>query len=92
MSHTRVKSKYMEIGAYGQTEWHTLYCHINHSADITSFYDEKGECILSFGDTDHPNILDVMNILVSPHKDRYGDKLDDGIEYLNEEDRRILKL
>jgi hypothetical protein len=81
----------MELGAYGHEEWHTLYCHINHSCDITSFYDEKGECILSFGDTEHPNIFDVMNRLVSPKKETFGDELEDGIEYWNETDHNLFE-
>lgn len=92
MSHTRVKAKYMEVGAYGRTEWHTLYCHHNHSCDIISFYNEKGECILSFGDADHPNIFEVMQKLSSPFAETWWDKLEDGVEYLNEEDHKILKL
>ena len=91
MSHTRVKAKYMEIGAYGQTEWHTLYCHHNHSCDIVSFHNEKGNCILSYGDTEHPNIFEVMQKLSFPFKEKWGNELEEGVEYLTEEDRKLLK-
>jgi len=90
MSHTFVKAKYMELGAYGSEEWHTLYCHHNHSCDIVSFYNEKGECILSFGDTEHPNIFEVMDKLNFPFKDAWNGELLDGVQYLNEEDREII--
>lgn len=60
MSHRRSKVEYIELGAYGTPEKHTLYCWENLSCDRTSFYDENGNYIFSFGDTDHPNLMDAM--------------------------------
>lgn len=42
MSHTRVKTTYSIEGAYGSTDTVELYCHHNHSADYTAFYDKEG--------------------------------------------------
>lgn len=60
MSHRRHKAEYISLGAYGNEEKHTLYCHENLSCDYTTFYDEEGNVIFSFGDCDHPNIMDAM--------------------------------
>jgi hypothetical protein len=84
MSHTRVKIKYEEEGAYGSTEEHTLYCWLNHSCDVVSFYDEKGECILSFGDDSRFNIFKAMNALLRPFKN--NTELEDGIEFMSREE------
>jgi hypothetical protein len=42
MSHTRVKTTYSVEGAYGSTDTEELYCHHNHSADYTVFYNKDG--------------------------------------------------
>ncbi len=60
MSHRRHKIEYIELGAYGSEDKYTLYCDENLSCDITTFYDQDGAVIFSFGDTDHPNIMDAM--------------------------------
>lgn len=83
MSHTRVKATYESEGAYGGTEEHVLYCHHNHSCDVTCFYDEDGEVAsMDFGEWSRgKDKWDVMQKLWFPFKDKWGDELLEGVEY-----------
>lgn len=83
MSHTRVKTTYSVMGAYGSTETQTLYCHHNHSCDITTFYNEDGSvATMCFEDWYKGNDLwDAMNRLWYPFKDTWGGELKDKVEY-----------
>lgn len=84
MSHTRVKAQYEVEGSYGSTETYTLYCHHNHSADFTIFYDEDGDIeLMQFQSwsIEGKNKLDAMQKLLSPYKDQWGGELKDGVEY-----------
>jgi hypothetical protein len=85
MSHTRVKTVYAEQGSYGSTDYKTLYCHHNHSCDITVFYNEKGDVQdMCFGEWESGNDLwDAMNRLWYPFKDTWGGELKDKVEYYN---------
>jgi len=88
MSHTRVKTKYAEEGAYASTEYRTLYCHFNHSCDCVTFYDEKGRVeSMNFCSWESGNDLwDAMNRLWFPFKEEWGKELLDGVEYWSKED------
>ncbi len=83
MSHTRVKIVYSEQGSYGSTDKVELYCHHNHSCDITTFHYKDGDLVsMCFGDWDSSNDLwDAMNRLMFPFKDKWGTELKDGVEY-----------
>jgi len=91
MSHYRVKTKYETEGAYGSVEVRTLYAHHNLSCDYVTFYDDDGSVIFSFPDTIKNNIFDAMKRLEHIHKSG-TQELNEGIEYLNEEDRKKLEL
>ena len=93
MSHYRLKTKYNEEGAYGSTEEHTLYAHHNLSCDYVTFFDEKGNVIMSIPDTLDNNLLDAINRIYNPFSDVKEDKkYADGIESMNEEDRKICNM
>lgn len=64
MSSVRRKIKYYEEGEYGQTIERTVYCVMNNSCDITTFYDENGEYIFSYCDTVDGNLFNKMNEIV----------------------------
>lgn len=83
MSHTRVKTTYSTEGTYGGTDKVELYCHHNHSCDITSFYDKDGSLTsMVFGEWDSGNDLwDAMQRLWYPFKGEWGGELKDGVEY-----------
>ncbi len=87
MSHYYLKTKYNEEGAYGSIEEHTLYAHHNLSCDYVSFYNEKGECILSVPDTLDNNILDAMNKVIFPFTGR-DLILEEGIEHMSIEEQK----
>jgi hypothetical protein len=94
MAHQWFKTKYKEYAYYGAgcyEEEHTLYVHINESCDITSFYNEKGECVLSYEDTLDNNIFDAMNKLVFPYKKGWFGELLDDVENLDDKDRELFK-
>lgn len=83
MSHTRVKTTYSLEGPYGSTETVELYCHHNHSCDVTTFYDKDG-CVteMQFWSWDKGNDLwDAMERLIFPFKDEWGGELKDDVEY-----------
>ena len=89
MSHYRLKTNYNTEGHYGSTENNTLYAHHNLTCDIVTFYDEDGEFIMAVPDTLDGNILEAINKLYAPFD---NDKLVDGVEYMNEEDRKKCKM
>ena len=94
MAHQWFKMKYKEevpCGSSCYEEEHTLYVHHNESCDITLFYDEKGNCILAYPDTVHPNIFEVMQSLSFPYKKEWFGELLDGVEPLTPEDRELFK-
>jgi hypothetical protein len=93
MAHQYFKTKYKEevpCGTSCTVEERTLYVHHNESWDIVSFLDENGNYLLSFQDTVHPNLFEAMNSLSFPYKKEWFGELLDGIEMLNEEDRKII--
>jgi len=63
---------------------HTLYAFIHNGSDTTTFYDEKGNYIFSFQDTDENNLFDAMKRLGDGiFKDFCADKLNDGVEFVD---------
>jgi hypothetical protein len=88
MSHLRVKTTFHVQGTYGSTDKKTLYCHLNKSCDITTFYDEDGTYLFSFEDTEDNNLFEAMKRLASPQKEARSSDLEEGIEHMNEEDQR----
>ena len=83
MSHTRVKTTYSVQGSYGGTDKVELYCHHNHSCDITTFYNPDGtlaEMVFSEWITGD-DLWDAMNRLMYPFEDKWGGDLKDGVEY-----------
>jgi hypothetical protein len=88
MSHYRLKTTYNEMGAYGSLDKKTIYAHHNLSCDIVSFYDEKGNHILSVEDTMDNNILDAINKLYAPWKE--SQQLMKGIEYMEPEEFKLI--
>jgi len=87
MSHYRLKTKYNTEGAYGSIDEQTVYAHHNLSCDYVTFYDERGDVIMTVPDTIDNNLLDAINRLYAPFKDK-GQNFVDGIESMNEEDRK----
>jgi len=83
MSHTRVKTTYAVQGAYGSTDTVELFCHHNHSSDITTFYWEDGEVVnMVFGEWETGNDLwDAMQRLWFPFKGKWHGPLKDNVEY-----------
>ena len=83
MSHTRVRTTYSLEGPYGSTETVELYCHHNHSGDVTTFYDKDGGATeMQFWSWDTGNDLwDAMERLIFPFKDEWGGELKDNVEY-----------
>jgi len=92
MSHYRIKTTYNEEAAYGNTEELTLYAHHNLSCDCVTVYDEKGRRLFSFGDTIDNNLLDAINRIAGGFFKPGTTELCDGVEFLNNEDRKILGL
>lgn len=84
MSHTKVKTKYTVEGSYGSIEYKTLYCHHNHSSDITTFFEEDGSIAsMCFSEAETGNEKwDAMNRLWYPYKGEWGrSDLKDGVEH-----------
>jgi len=94
MSHTTVKTTYQSEGSYASTETHVLYCHHSHSCDCVTYYDEKGRvqdmvfCEWVSGN----DLWDAMQRLWFPFKKEWRGELLDGVEYMNNEDRKICGL
>lgn len=86
MSHTRVKTKYSIMGAYGSTDKVDLYCHHNHFGDSCTFYDKDGDvqCMVFEEWVQGDDLWDAMNRLWFPYKDKWGGELKDGVEYYRE--------
>ena len=87
MSHTKVKTTYKTEGAYGGNDTNTLYCHHNHSTDITTYYDSYGDVAKMIFDDWVPDdgLFEAMHRLWHPYKDVWGGELKDGVEYCHEE-------
>lgn len=83
MSHTRVKTTYSEMGAYGSTKTVELYCHHNHGCDCVTFHHKDGSVPhMAFEEWESGNNLwDAMNRLWFPFKDKWNGELKDGVEY-----------
>lgn len=83
MSHTRVKTTYKAEGTYGSTETETLYCHHNHSNDMTIFYDKRGDVqSMCFDEVvSGDDLWDAMERLWDPFKEEWGKELKDGVEH-----------
>jgi len=83
MSHTRVKTTYEVMGAYGSTEIETLYCHHNHSNDTMCFYDKNGDISDMYFEewSSGKDKWDAMIKLSFPFKDKWHGELLDGVEY-----------
>ncbi len=88
MSHTRVKTTYSIEGKYGSTDTVELYCHHNHSNDITVFYDNNKQTVdMVFGQWDTGNDLyDAMERLMFPFKEVWNGELKDNVEYYRDSD------
>lgn len=87
MSHKRIKTTYNEEGAYGSVVEKTVYAHHNLTCDYVTFYDDKGNHILTVPDTMDNNILDAINKLYSYNLDTTNT-----IEFMDENDRNTCKL
>ena len=87
MSHYRLKTKYNTEGSYGSIDEYTVYAHHNLSCDYVTFYDSDGTFIMTIPDTIDNNLLDAINRLYSPFENK-GQDLAEGIELMNEEDRK----
>ena len=83
MSHTRVKTTYSAMAAYGGTDTVELYCHHNGGGDTVTFYNNKGEVEqMAFESWESDNDLwDAMERLWMPFKEEWGKELKDGVEY-----------
>lgn len=83
MSHTRVKTSYSVMGAYGSTEKVELYCHHNHISDTVVFYWKDGNVVnMVFEEWKSGNDLwDAMNRLWFPFKKEWNTELKDNVEY-----------
>ena len=92
MSHTRVKTTFEESGDYGSTEIIEIFCHHNHSNDITSFYYKDGETVdMLFQEwtIDSQDKWDAVQRLWSPFKDKWGNELKDGVEFYNKDEIKV---
>lgn len=89
MSHYRLKTKFNTEGAYGSVEEHTVYAHHNLSCDYITFYDEKGDFIMTVPDTLDNNLLDAINRLYAPWKDN---KLVEDVEHMTQEESKELRI
>lgn len=85
MSHYRLKTTYNTEGAYGSVDKQPIYAHHNLSCDYVTFYDEKGEFIMTVPDTLDGNILDAINKLYAPWKD--SQTLVEGVEHMTLEEQ-----
>jgi len=83
MSHTRVKTTYSVMGAYGSTDIQELYCHHNHTCDIVSFHHSDGSIVgMIFEEwVDGDDLYDAMERLMYPFKDTWHGVLKDKVEY-----------
>lgn len=89
MSSFIVKTEYNIEGDYGSTEKLTLYAKHNNSCDVVTFLDENGKYIFSVGDTMDNNLIDAINRLYAPHKKSMSSEYIEGVERLNDEDKKL---
>ena len=87
MSKILVKTEYQVQGPYGSTENKTLYAKHNNSCDVVTFYDEDGTYLFSVEDTMDNNFLDAINRLYVPHKNSNSFELNDGVNYMDVDDK-----
>lgn len=86
MSHTRVKTTYEQQGEWASTEERELYCHHNHSTDITSFYEDDGSVAnMIFQEWGNNDKWDAVVLLWSPFKQGWSGELKDGVRRWNGE-------
>ncbi len=90
MSSYRIKTKYNTEGYYGSVEENYVYAVHNNTVDIVTFYDEKGEWIMSIPDTMDNNLLDAINRLYCG-RDRDGNLRED-VERVTKEDIEKLNI
>lgn len=71
MSHTRLKTKYLEDTGFGYEIEKTLYLDINNSCDVVTILDDDKEHIFSFSEGDN-NFADAFIRLMqnSPKEDK----------------------
>lgn len=91
MSSYTVKTTYNTEGDYGSTEKHTLYANHNNSSDYVTFFDEKGERILTVPDTLDNNILDAINRLYAPKEPIMIMSDDELVTNITDEEKEFLK-
>ena len=84
MTHLMIKTTYQQIRDNDLTEQKTIYAHHDNVNDVISFYDENGIKFLCVDIRHESNVLDAINRLYNPSKNL--SKLDDGIEYANDND------
>lgn len=83
MSSTKVMTIFHEMGGYGSTEVHKLYCEHHHGSDTVTFFEEDGSvATMAFMDwSSGMDKWDAMNKLWFPFKDEWGGELLDDVEY-----------
>lgn len=78
MGSTYKKIKYNDTGNYGSTEEKYLYIQHNRGCDVTTYFDDNGEYILSYDDTLKGNIVDKI---CESHNDWEGENMEQSFEY-----------
>lgn len=91
MSHVNIKTTYNIEGDYGTTETKTLFCDHNNCADYVTFYDDKGDWLLTVPDTIDNNLLDAINRLYAYYDKNASNNLKENIEYMTNEERELCK-
>ena len=83
MSHTRVKTTFEQEGNYGSTEVVEIYCHYNHSCDITMFHYKDGSIVeMTFQSwASGKDKWDAIQRLWFPFKEEWNGELLEGVEY-----------
>ena len=84
MSHVFKKITYEQEGTWGSTEIRTLYCHQNNSCDIVSIYNDKGEHLFSYSDTEDRNLFNQLVLLVN------SEIGENGVEHISSEERHLV--
>jgi hypothetical protein len=88
MSHYRLKTTYQEEGDYGSRETKNVYAHHNLGVDYVTFYDDRGEVIMSIPSTIDNNLLDAINRLYSPFTGNFLTDLIEGVEHMTLEEKQ----
>ena len=95
MSHTRVKSTFEQQGNYSGTDVVEIFCHHNHSNDITSFMYADGDTVeMTFQSwsIERQDKWDVIQKLWYPFIGEWGrSKLKEGVSYWTKEDKERIK-